>query len=352
MRVAVVWPRPRAARWKLGRTNPEQFPDQSDALLFLEDHGFEVSIEESLGLPWNPLARMHELYSGFDPLRSIRVAMRSRRYDAVVCVGDVTALAVLKLRRLLGLRLPVIVIDPALSDDYPRRRAVQDHVLPAADLVIVLGKAQQSVLEQRYGTSVRVERLLNRVDCDFYRPADLTSPRRQVVFSIGNDYSRDFDTLARAVPLVQRELGSGWQFVVHTVRPVPSVSGLTVEQGHVSFPRLRELYQSAELVVIPLKDMMHPGGVSSLLEAMACGCAVVTSGSRGIADYVIDGTTAVVAPPGSPEALARAMTTVLKWNSERRRQLGASARQFVLSGCANAVYARTLAALITEGIRA
>jgi glycosyltransferase involved in cell wall biosynthesis len=343
MRIAVVWPRPRADRWQNGRTNPAEFPDQSDALLFLENHGFEVSIEDSLGLPWNPLARMHELYSGFDPLRALRVALRSRRYDAVVCVGDVTALAVLTLRRLLRRNYSVIVIDPALSDDYPRRRAVQDRVLPQADLVIVFGEAQESVIRARYGDHVHVERLPHRVDCDFFRPAAPPDTGSRVIFSIGNDQSRDFDTLAAAVPVVHDAIGRDWKFVVHTARPVQAIPGLTVERNHVPFTRLRELYQTAALVVIPLRDMMHPGGINSLLEAMACGSTVVTSSSRGVADYVIDGTTAVVARAGCHKALAQAVSDTLQWPVERRRAMGARAREFLLENCANPVYARALA---------
>src|SRR5262245_19182527 len=128
MRLAVLWPRPRAERWQLGRTSPDHYPELSDGLLLLEEMGFHLSLEESLGLPWNPLARHHEFYSGLDPLRALRVFARTHRYDAVVCVGDATAFVPLWLRRLTRIRCPVLLIDPALSFDYPRRRRLQDFV--------------------------------------------------------------------------------------------------------------------------------------------------------------------------------------------------------------------------------
>src|SRR4051812_6372161 len=107
MKVAVAWPRPRRDLWKLGRERPDLYPDQSDSLLFLEEEGFQVEIEDSLGFPLNPLARMHEFYSGLDPLRAARALLRSRRYDALISVGCSSALSLVQLRRALGLRVPI-----------------------------------------------------------------------------------------------------------------------------------------------------------------------------------------------------------------------------------------------------
>ena len=348
MRVAVVWPKPRAARWTLGRTHPAEYPDLSDALLYLEEEGFEVHIEESFGFPWNPLIRMHEFYSGFDPLRAARVALRASRYDAVICVGDVTAYGLLMLRRVLGLSLPIILIDPALSDDYPRRRRLQDRVLPQADLVVVFGRAQLEVLRARYGEAVKACFVPHRVDCEFFRPAEAAA-RDAFVFSIGNDYSRDFETLASAVPLVHRDLKRSIPFLVQTTRPVPSVAGVEVRRDHATFTGLRELYRAASVVVIPLRDMMHAGGINSLLEAMASGCPVVASRSRGVTDYLIDGRTALVVEPGDPEALARAVVDLME-SPDRRRALGATARAFVTSTCDSRVYARALASLVRTAV--
>ena len=169
------------------------------------------------------------------------------------------------------------------------------------------------------------------------------------MFSIGNDYSRDFDTLAAAVPLVHTRMGQSLPFLVQTTRPVPPVPGIEVRQDHVPFGRLRDLYRAASIVVIPLKDMMHAGGINSLLEAMASGCAVVASRSRGVADYLIDGQTAVVVEPGDSGALAQAVVSLIE-SPDRCRELGASARAFVTSTCDNRIYARAMAPLLREAV--
>lgn len=46
-------------------------------------------------------------------------------------------------------------------------------------------------------------------------------------------------------------------------------------------------------------------------EAMACGCAVVSTDNGGVRDYAVDGETALLAPPRQPEALAAKLIEVL-----------------------------------------
>jgi glycosyltransferase involved in cell wall biosynthesis len=46
-------------------------------------------------------------------------------------------------------------------------------------------------------------------------------------------------------------------------------------------------------------------------EAMACGCAVVSTAIPGVRDYAIDGRTALLAPPANPEALGARLVRLL-----------------------------------------
>jgi glycosyltransferase involved in cell wall biosynthesis len=353
LRIGVLWPRPRKDRWQLGRTRPDEFPDLSDALLFLEGEGFRVDIEESLSRPWNPLARKHEFQSGLDPLRAARTIARSRRYDALVCIGDATSLFPFWLRRLRRRRLPIVLIDPALSYDYPRRKRLQDFVLPKAARVVVYGRCQLDYLREQYGDRVAATFIHHRVDTEFYRPeGPVGQPpgRPQLVFSIGNDYSRDYKTLAGALPLIAGAGVPSFRTRLQTTRDVPPLpEGVELCRNTVPYPDLRRLYNAADVVVITLRDMIHAGGINSLLEAMACGRPVVVSRSRGIADYVRDGETALVVEPESPAALAGAIARLLS-NAAEAARLGANAREFVLEHCANRVYAHKLVGVLREAI--
>ena len=58
---------------------------------------------------------------------------------------------------------------------------------------------------------------------------------------------------------------------------------------------------------------MHPQ------EAMACKCALVTTNVGAIADYTVPGETALVSPPGEPQALAQNLIRLLGDEEELRR---------------------------------
>jgi glycosyltransferase involved in cell wall biosynthesis len=332
------------------RQNPDRYPDFSDGLVYLNTEGIDIVVEESLAAPLNPLANMHEFYSGLDPLRAMRLIARVRRYDAAICVGDATAFVLTWLRDTLRIHLPIVIIDPALSYSYPRRKRVQDYVLPRASCVVVFSESQIEYLRKEYGSAVRTALLPHRADVGFYHPAPLTEgDGRPYVFSVGNDISRDFDTLARAAKICATTPGFQHRFVVQTKNAVADGGALDIRRDTVSYADLRTLYQQAGVVVLPLHDMIHPGGINTLLEAMATSRPIVVSDSRGVRDYVRDGVTMLTAPPGDANALAATIVNLTQSPAEAQR-LGDNARRFVVEHCDNRVYARELAEIVRAAI--
>jgi len=84
-----------------------------------------------------------------------------------------------------------------------------------------------------------------------------------------------------------------------------------------------ELMRASDLVVIP---SISEGLPISLVEAMALGRSVVTTGVGGIPEVVEDGVSARVVPPRNPAALAVAMLELLG-DDVLARQLGAQAQR-------------------------
>jgi len=69
-----------------------------------------------------------------------------------------------------------------------------------------------------------------------------------------------------------------------------------------------EWYRSVDACVLPSRSEAFP---NSIMEAMACGCAVVASNAGGIPELVEDGVTGLLFEAGSPAALAAALRRVI-----------------------------------------
>ena len=92
---------------------------------------------------------------------------------------------------------------------------------------------------------------------------------------------------------------------------------------------------AADVMVLPSRE---EGGGLVLIEAMALSKPVIASRVGGIADYVRDGETGVLVPPGNPELLADALCKALQ-QPERLRRMGLAGRarvekEFSLSSAA------------------
>jgi glycosyltransferase involved in cell wall biosynthesis len=87
---------------------------------------------------------------------------------------------------------------------------------------------------------------------------------------------------------------------------------------------VEEFLQAADIFVFPTESEAF--GIS-LVEAMACGLAVVSTAVGGVRDIVRDGQSALVVPPGDMHCLQGALDALLG-DSDLRRRLGANAQRW------------------------
>lgn len=114
---------------------------------------------------------------------------------------------------------------------------------------------------------------------------------------------------------------------------------------------LRELYARAAVVVVPVVPTDFQAGVTTLLEAMSMGKAVIVSATEGQRDIVEDGETGLLVGPEDAGALQGAIRRLLDDPRERMR-LGGNARRAVETRFSLDVYASTLAVHLEELVRA
>jgi glycosyltransferase involved in cell wall biosynthesis len=90
-------------------------------------------------------------------------------------------------------------------------------------------------------------------------------------------------------------------------------------------PGIGDLYRACDLFLSP---SWAEGWGLPATEAMACGCAVVTTDVGGVPDYAIAGVTALTAPPHAPRALAEALVRLAE-DRALRKQVAAAGKEHI-----------------------
>lgn len=181
------------------------------------------------------------------------------------------------------------------------------------------------------------------VDMNEFAPAPRAPGQPPVIFGVGRLVpKKGFDVLieatallvARGVALKVVIAGDGTEMerliALRRERGLDHVIELT---GALSNPEIRERLKSADLFVLPCQvsqDGDRDGIPVVLMEAMACGVAVISGDLPTIRELVIDQQTGLMVPPGDPAALAGAMEGLLS-DPRRHEALAVAGRAHVES---------------------
>jgi glycosyltransferase involved in cell wall biosynthesis len=163
------------------------------------------------------------------------------------------------------------------------------------------------------------------VDSQFFRPQPY--PQTRSVLSVGNDRSRDWDTIIRTYDRLSSS-SNVLQLITRSAVPDRRSSVIQVTRP-VSHSRLVDQYGSSAVVTVALKPNHHVSGVTVVLEAMSCARPVVVTNTPGMSDYVEDGVTGTLVPYGDDSSMAQAIADLLD-DPERAQAYGAAGRAAVL----------------------
>jgi glycosyltransferase involved in cell wall biosynthesis len=168
------------------------------------------------------------------------------------------------------------------------------------------------------------------IDHDFFRPAERRNTERSSHLLFVGNWLRDFETLVKAMRQVWNERPTVVLDCVipHGYRSHPALLRLARDprvrwHAGISSEALRDLYQQAALLFLPLIDAVAN---NSIVEALASGLPIVTTNVGGTADYIPEAA-GQLCPPDDADAHARA---VLGWLGDRARldKASAAGREF------------------------
>ena len=221
------------------------------------------------------------------------------------------------------------------------KRRVLQRVLGWADALVAVGDDVARDLEQTIpGIAARVHTIHNPIipdDLDALQAEPAPHPWFEdggapVVISCGRlEAQKDFSTLLRAFSLA-REKTAARLVLIGDGRERDALQDLAaslgIERDVVFLGRIENPFAAMARADLFVLSSVWEGLPNVLVEAMACGCAVVSTDAPGGArDVLRNGTLGPLTPPGDPHALAAAILDVLAEPPDRAT-LEARGREF------------------------
>ena len=281
----------------------------------------------------HPLVRLAGRLAGRDAALALAGFLRRGRYDALFSNGENIAIPLALLLKLAGRRPGHVAIGHRLSAGKKRLFFTLLKAHQQIDTIFLYAQSQVDFAEDRLRIPAdRLRLIAFHADDHFYRPQP-DAPERPATDQIcaaGLEW-RDYPTLIEAVagmPGLKVSLAAASPWSKHRNETAGRALPDNVEARRYTYDELRGLYAESSFVVVPLYENDFQAGVTTILEAMAMGKAVIASRTTGQTDVIIDGETGLSVPPGDVLGWREAITR-LRSDDALRTRLGRNARLWV-----------------------
>jgi glycosyltransferase involved in cell wall biosynthesis len=279
----------------------------------------------------NPLVRMLARRGAQDLALAMAAFLRRDEFDAIFTNAESVAIPLCLLLRTAHRRPRHVTIGHrlAIPKKAPFFKLLRLHEL--MDTILVYSSVQERRAIDELGIPARhLRRIHFQVDHRFFRPLPDVEPRPDQICSAGLEW-RDYPTLINALrhePHVQVRLAAASPWSAHTNETERVALPDHIQARRYSYVQLRELYAQSALVVVPLYPNDFQAGITTMLEAMAMGKAVVVSRTEGQVDVIDHGDNGLYVAPQSSEQLREVVQRLLG-DHTLRAELGRRARRWV-----------------------
>lgn len=255
---------------------------------------------------------------------------RSPSCDAIFTNGENLAIPLAMMLKTLPQRPAHVTIGHRLSTGKKRAFLTRLRVHHQIDTIFVYASTQAQKAGELGIPVSRVHRIAFHADTRFYRPLPEIPLDPNQICAAGLEW-RDYPTLIEAVtpmPDLRVRLAAASPWSKHRNETAKRALPSHIVPRRYEYPELRELYARSSFVVVPLYENDFQAGVTTLLEAMAMGKAVIVTRTTGQTDVVVDGENGLTVAPGDVNGWRVAITR-LRSDARLRERLGRNARRWV-----------------------
>lgn len=219
---------------------------------------------------------------------------------------------------------------------------IQKAIFISSDIVQVQSEFQRSSVKNFYGIEYSKIRVLpNPVDTSRFKPLKVARNEDQLnlltvsrllpwkgLHHLFNALPKVIESVEQRVKLFIIGEGEGdYEVKLKKLRKELGLEENIEFLGRVENERLPEYLNSCDIFIQP--SLYEPFGIS-IIEAMACECAVIATKTGGVPEIITDGEHGILVNPGIPEELSQKIIYLSRDKKERKR-LGENARWKVIS---------------------
>lgn len=206
-------------------------------------------------------------------------------------------------------------------------RLLERLIFPEADAVVVTTKLlAETVIEEHELQASKVNVIPNYVETDVFRPQNIKKKKFRIIYIGRFAYQKNLLALIEAVANLDLELvlvGGGDQ-ADKLKEKAKGIRAQVTFLGNLPNHQLPTLLNEMSVFVLPSLLEGHP---KALLEAMACGLAVIGTRVPGIQEIIRDGENGLLCEPDA--ASIRTAIRQLQSDSALREKLGTAASEYV-----------------------
>ena len=316
-----------------------------------EKHGMTVDLLDHAAAlaDTSPAVRLASKVGGLDSALAVMGFQRRRDYQTIFTNGENVGIPLALLLGSAANRLNHVTIGHRLSTGKKQLFFTKLKTQRRMDTIFLYADAQKEwATHQLHIAPKKLQLIPFHADAKFYRPPlDIEADPNQIC-AAGLEW-RDYPTLIDAVvamPDLSVKLAAASPWSKHEDETAGRVLPPNIDARRYSYAELRDLYARSSFVVVPLKETDFQAGVTTILEAMAMGRAVIATRTTGQTDVITDGENGLSVAPGDVAGWQEAIVR-LRGDPALRERLGRNGRRWVEENATLDLWAERIAVAIS-----